>query len=153
MDEILRPDCAHCPLLDDMGGCPDDLSEPGIAGRTRASYTAGERLFQEGETIGGICCLRSGRAALVKGSDGGEWVVAVATPGDVLGVPDILGEERHQNGALAIEDTSVCFIPKPQALSLLQTNPQIMIGIMRKMCERIRSMEQHIERHHRGDSP
>lgn len=68
------------------------------------------------------------------------------TPGDILGMPDILSGDLHQNAALAIEEASICFIPKEEALELLQTNPHIMIRILRKLCERIQSMEKHIDK-------
>jgi len=148
MDDMNSPECVRCPLLDRAieNGCPDNPHEPAISGRTRTVFPAGSRLFEEGKPITGIHCLHSGRAALVKGRDDEDRIVTVITPGDILGMPDILSGDLHQNAALAIEEASICFIPKEEALELLQTNPHIMIRILRKLCERIQSMEKHIDK-------
>lgn len=151
MNGMKSPECVHCPLLDRAieDGCPDNPNKPAISSRTRTDFPAGAQLFEEGKPITGIHCLHAGKAALVKRHEKDDLVVAVVTPGDILGMPDILGGDIHQNGAMAIEDTSICFIPKEEALELLKTAPHIMIRIMRKMCERIQSMEQHIDKQHR----
>ncbi len=151
MNEIKSSECVYCPLLDRAidNECPDAWHKPAITGGTQRSFPAGTQLFEEGKPIAGIHCLRSGRAALVKRREEENLVVAVVTPGDVLGMPDILGGDIHQNGALAIEDSSICFIPKEKALELLTTNPHIMVRIMCKICERIRSMEHYIDKQYR----
>lgn len=155
MNKIKLPDCVDCPLLDKAveNGCPDALHGLAIPGKAHAIFTAGEKIFEEGKPIAGIHCMHSGKVALVKRSAAEEeWIVAVATSGDVLGMPDILSGELHQNGALAVEDTSLCFIPKEEALELIKQNPNIMLRIMRKMCERIRAMEQHIDKNLDGEN-
>jgi len=143
MNGIKPPDCPDCPLLDRAieDRCPDHPDEPTL-GKTCVAFQQGERLFEEGAPIKGIHCLHIGQVALARKRDEEEMlIVAIATPGDVLGMPDILSEENHRNVALALQDTSACFISKEKALDLLKKNPAIMLRIMRKVCERLRSME------------
>jgi CRP-like cAMP-binding protein len=46
---------------------------------------------------------------------------------------------------LAFDDISVCFIPKEAALTLFKENPSIILRIMRKLCERITSIEERMD--------
>jgi CRP-like cAMP-binding protein len=147
MNELDAKDCIGChfftsAIYDEHGDIPD---RPEIAGRLRVEFTAGEELFEEGKPIAGIHCVHSGCVTIVKRAANEELVVAVVSPGDILGVPDIVAGEVHQNGARAIEDITICFIPKAKALELFEKDPGIMLGIMRKVCERIQSMERHAE--------
>lgn len=149
MNEIKLPDCVDCPLLDKTidNGCPDHSHEPAMPGRTCMVFPQGAHLFEEGAPIKGIHCLHSGQVALAKKQSEEEmWIVAVATPGEVLGMPDILSEKTHRSGALALQDSSACFIPKEEALELFKKNPPIMLQIMRRIIDRIRWMEEHIEK-------
>lgn len=154
MNKIKQLECANCPLLDETieNGCPADTPESGTSGKVCMEFPQGEPIFEEGAPIDGIHCLHAGQVALAKKCDEEEmWVVAMAMPGDVLGMPDILGEETHRNSAVAIQDSSTCFIPRTEALELLKRNPEIMLRILRQVCARIQSMEQRAEKN-RGES-
>lgn len=137
--------CTDCPLLNKPleNGCPADSSESACCDRIRQIFSAGELIFEENDLVTGIYCVQAGKAALIKQAEEGEWAVAVVTPGDVLGMPDIINEGFYHNGALALENTSLCFIPKEKAQEIFRKDPSIMLRIMRRICARIASMEQH----------
>ena len=147
MDEKKSPNSVTCPILDRTiaSGCPEHPDQPATPNRVCIAFLRGDQLFEEGTPIEGVHCLHSGRAVLVKRSEMEERVVAVVPPGHVLGVPDILAGDHYQNGALALDDISVCFIPKEAALALFKQNPSIILRIMRKLCERITSIEEHMD--------
>ena len=104
---------------------------------------AGDKVVEQGERIDGIYCIHSGSVALVKQRDDRRMIISVVKTGDLLGMPEMLSADTHPNGAVALEDTSACFIPKEIATELLKRNPVIMVRIMARVCERLRSMEQH----------
>ncbi len=106
-------------------------------------FPEGERLFEEGAPIEGLHCLQSGRVVLSRRQEKQICILAVAPAGDVLGMPDILREETYRSRAMTLQETVVCFIPREEALRLFRTNPAIMVRIMRKVCDRIVSMERY----------
>jgi CRP/FNR family transcriptional regulator len=139
MNTINPMDCDDCPFLDRAVAARSPGEPAPIPGMRRLAYSAGELVFREGDAIEGIHCIHTGLVGLVKNN--GELVVAAVPSRDLLGVPDIVTGDRHQNGALALEDTSLCFIPKGEALRILRRQPAILVDVMRRLCDRIRAME------------
>ncbi len=147
MSDSRHPDCVECPFLSRTVGhdCPDDREGTSIPGRIDCDFEAGGSVFSQGDSIAGVYCVRSGSIVLTGTSGPEELTIAMVTPGDVVGMPEILGGNTHRNGATAREPTSTCFIPRENALELLRKDPSIMLRIMRRICERLRLMEDRVE--------
>lgn len=142
--------CAKCALLDATmeHGCPDNPDAPVAPGRVQTFFPLGQHIYQEGEELRGVYCMNGGQAALVKqDGNGTELIVAVISPGDVLGMPDMLEGSIYRTSAVALRDSMACFIPVEEMRALVRNNPAIMVRLLQQICQRIHTLEQKIEEH------
>ena len=85
----------------------------------KTSYTVkkGETIFDEGDSLNGIYCIKDGVCKLSKLSDNGkDQIVKLVKKGELLGQRSLISEESTNLSAIAIEDMQVCFIPKQEIL-------------------------------------
>lgn len=101
----------------------DEIAEVDSS-KTCNSYKRGQVIFHEGNRINGIYCVNKGKIKLFQiGNEGKEQIIRFAKEGDIIGYRSLLSEEALSASAAAIEDSSVCFIPKSQLLKLIANNP------------------------------
>ena len=100
------------------------------------SIKKGGSLFEEGEKLNGVFCVRKGVSKLSKMSDNGkDTIVKIATRGEVLGQRSVITEEKMNLSAVAINDMEVCYIPKKHLLDSLNTNPRFAKEILLQMAK------------------
>ena len=88
------------------------------------SIKKGEAIFEEGEKLNGVFCVRNGVSKLSKMSDNGkDTIIKIATRGEVLGQRSVITEEKTNLSAVAVNDMEVCFIPKIHLLESINENP------------------------------
>ena len=98
------------------------------------SIKKGDSLFEEGEKLNGVYCVRSGVSKLSKMSDNGkDTIVKIATRGEVLGQRSVISDEKTNLSAVAINDMEVCFIPKVHLIDSIHTNPHFAKAILLQM--------------------
>lgn len=91
--------------------------------KTERKIKKGEVLFKEGETLRGVFCVRSGASKLSKlQEDGNDQLIKIASSGEVLGKRSLITDEKANLRATALEDMEVCFIPKDEVASSIETN-------------------------------
>lgn len=96
----------------------------------------GDSLFEEGEKLKGVYCVRSGVSKLSKMSDNGkDTIIKIATRGEVLGQRSVISEEKTNLSAVAINDMEVCFIPKVHLIDSINTNPHFAKAILLQMAQ------------------
>ncbi len=94
----------------------------------------GEPLFEEGERLKGVYCVRSGTSKLSKLSDNGrDQIVKLATKGEVLGQRSVIADGHTNLTATALEDMEVCFIPKSSISDPLRNNPVYVNAVLKQM--------------------
>ena len=94
----------------------------------------GETLFNEGEKLNGIFCVRDGVTKVSKlSSNGKDQIIKLATKGEVLGQSSIISEEASKLKATAINDMHVCFIPKEKITNPLKANPKFTMSVLKSM--------------------
>ncbi|MAM30608.1 MAG: Crp/Fnr family transcriptional regulator [Flavobacteriaceae bacterium] len=99
----------------------------------------GEVIFNEGERLGGVFCVRNGVSKLSKMSDNGrDQIVKLATKGEVLGHRSVISSEATNLSATALEDMEVCFIPKTHIEEPLQTNPVFTNAVLKHMAQELK---------------
>ena len=103
----------------------------------KTSYTIkkGEPIFNEGDTLNGIYCIKDGVCKLSKLSDNGkDQIVKLVKKGELLGQRSLISEESTNLSAIAIEDMQVCFIPKQEILQFFNENNQFSLDMMKSVC-------------------
>ena len=77
----------------------------------KESYTIkkGEVIFEEGDTINGIYCIKDGVCKMSKlSANGKDHIVKLISKGELLGQRSIISDEPVNLSAVALEDMEVC---------------------------------------------
>ncbi|QWX83978.1 Crp/Fnr family transcriptional regulator [Cellulophaga sp. HaHaR_3_176] len=102
----------------------------------------GEPIFQEGEKLNGVFCVREGISKLSKlSANGKDQIVKLATKGQVLGQRSVIAEETSNLSAVAVNDMEVCFIPKDGIMTTLNTNPNFAVEVLRHMAHDLKEAD------------
>lgn len=102
----------------------------------------GEVIFEEGEKLGGIYCVRNGVSKLAKLSPNGkDQIVKLASKGEVLGQRSVVAEEQSNLSATAVNDMEVCFVPKEVIMGSLHHNPDFTYEVLRHMAHDLREAD------------
>ncbi|ATP55606.1 Crp/Fnr family transcriptional regulator [Pedobacter ginsengisoli] len=97
-------------------------------------YRKGETVFKEGMVPSGIYYIHSGKVKKYKkGATEKEQIIYVANRGELIGYHAVLSEERYQDSAAVLEDSSISFIPKEDFLEVLQRSPQFAISLLKAL--------------------
>ncbi len=106
------------------------------------SIKKGEVIFEEGEKLNGVYCVRGGVTKLAKLSPNGkDQIVKLASKGEVLGQRSVVAEENSNLSATAVSDMEVCFIPKEAIVSTLHKNPDFTYEVLRHMAHDLREAD------------
>jgi len=98
------------------------------------SVKKGDTIFNEGERLNGVFCVRNGVSKLSKMSDNGkDTIVKIATKGEVLGQRSVITEEKTNLSAVALNDMEVCYIPKTHLTESINNNPHFTKAILLHM--------------------
>ena len=103
----------------------------------KTSYTIkkGEPLFEEGETVNGVFCVKEGVCKMTKlSTNGKDHIVRLAKPGELLGQRSMISDEAANLSAIALEDMEVCFIPKAEVMGFFNANNQFSMNMMKSIC-------------------
>ena len=99
-------------------------------------------LFEEGEHLNGVYCVRSGIAKLSKLSNNGrDQIVKFVSNGEVLGQRSIIAKEASNLSAVAVNDLSVCFIPKNYIIDNLENNPKFSYEFLKEMAHDLKEAD------------
>ncbi|WP_339838703.1 Crp/Fnr family transcriptional regulator [uncultured Flavobacterium sp.] len=113
----------------------------------KTSYTIkkGEPIFEEGDTVNGVYCVKEGVCKMTKLSDNGkDQIVKLAKPGELLGQRSLISEEAVNLSAIALEDMEVCFIPKSEIMGFFNENNQFSMNVMKTICEDLKDADDHM---------
>ncbi len=113
--------------------------------KTCATYQKGEFLFMENSLPLGVFCVNSGKIKIATtGFDGKEQILRLSKGGDVVGYRALVAGERYMSSAIALEDSSVCFIPRDYFMELMMTNPKLCFEVVKKVSNDLKLSEEHI---------
>lgn len=102
----------------------------------------GEPLFEEGDKLNGVFCVRAGVSKLSKLSENGkDQIVKLASKGQVIGQRSVIAEEYSNLSAVAVSDMEVCFIPKESITTTLQKNPNFTLEVLRHMAHDLKEAD------------
>ncbi len=113
----------------------------------KTSYTIkkGEPIFEEGESVNGIYCVKDGVCKLSKlSANGKDQIVKLIKAGELLGQRSMISDEPANLSAVALEDMEVCFIPKSEVLGFFNSNNQFSMNLMRNICGDLKEADDHM---------
>lgn len=103
--------------------------------KTSKTIKKGELIFEEGETVNGVFCVKKGVCKMTKLSPNGkDQIVKLAKKGELLGQRSLISDEPANLSAIALEDMQVCFIPKSEILGFFSSNNQFSMNVMKTIC-------------------
>lgn len=113
----------------------------------KTSYTIkkGENIFEEGESVNGIYCVKNGVCKLSKlSANGKDQIVKLVKPGELLGQRSMISDEPANLSAVALEDMEICFIPKSEVLNMFDKNNQFSMNLMKVICGDLKDASDHV---------
>lgn len=114
-----------------------------ISGCKTSKYIKkGELIFEEGDTLNGVFCIKDGICKLSKlSANGRDQIVKLVIKGDLLGQRSLLGDESANLSAVALNDMEVCFIPKAEIITDLQKNSNFSMDVLQQMAHDLKSSD------------
>ncbi|WP_276389386.1 Crp/Fnr family transcriptional regulator [Eudoraea chungangensis] len=102
----------------------------------------GEAIFEEGDKLNGVFCVRDGVSKLSKlSSNGKDQIVKLASKGEVMGQRSVISEESANLSAVAVNDMQLCYIPKEVIVDSLHKNPDFTLEVLRHMANDLREAD------------
>lgn len=110
--------------------------------KTGKFYKKGQIIFEEGEVLNGVYCVKSGVCKLTKLSENGkDQVVKLVVKGDLLGKRSLVSDQKTNLSAVALNDMEMCFIPKSEIIDDLSKNPKFTMDVLREMANDLRESD------------
>lgn len=95
----------------------------------------GDAIFEEGESVNGVFCVKEGVCKMTKLSPNGKYqIVKLAKKGELLGQRSLISDEPANLSAVALEDMEICFIPKSEVIQFFNKNNQFSMNVMKTIC-------------------
>ena len=113
--------------------------------KTEKIIKKGEVIFEEGETLNGVYCIKDGICKLSKLSENGkDQIVKIIVKGDLLGQRSLVTDESSNLQATALNDMEVCFIPKSEILEDLEKNVNFSFDLLKQMAQDLKDSDNSI---------
>jgi CRP/FNR family transcriptional regulator, polysaccharide utilization system transcription regulator len=135
-------ECTHkCSSL--LNYCSDEQLQFISDRKSTCFYKKGQAIFHEGGIPSGLYFIYEGKIKVVKVmSDGKEQIIRLGKPSDTLGYRALLAGSRYSASAVAIEDSTVCYIPKDYFNKVVSDNPKIGNELIRMLSVSLGEAEQ-----------
>ncbi|WP_166386973.1 MULTISPECIES: Crp/Fnr family transcriptional regulator [unclassified Polaribacter] len=110
--------------------------------KTSKVIKKGEAIFEEGERLKGVFCIKDGVCKVSKMSENGRnQIISLVTKGDLLGERSLISDEVSNLKAVALNDMEVCFIPKEEILKDLSKNPNFTMNVLKDMAQTLKQAD------------
>ena len=97
-----------------------------IADRKVRIIKKGQVIYYEGDDVVGIYLVLAGKVKTVKMSmDGREFLTGIYSMDEYFGIPSLISHEPYSESAEALEDATVCLLPKDMVEELLNKYPDV----------------------------
>ncbi|TYB77258.1 Crp/Fnr family transcriptional regulator [Bizionia myxarmorum] len=119
----------------------DELKDV-VSCKTTRFYKKGDVIFDEGESLHGVYCVRSGVCKLTKlSANGKDHTVKLLGKGELLGQRSVISDERTNLSAIALNDIELCFVPKEQIMTPLHQNHNFSFDVLQQLAKDLRNAE------------
>lgn len=113
--------------------------------KTSFTIKKGDPIFEEGESVNGIYCIKDGVCKLSKlSANGKDQIVKLVKPGELLGQRSMISDEPANLSAVALEEMEVCFIPRTEVLHFFNNNNQFSMNVMKTICGDLKESDDHM---------
>lgn len=110
--------------------------------KTSRSIKKGELIFNEGENVNGVYCVKDGVCKLTKlSANGRDQIVKLVIKGNLLGQRSLVSDEVTNLSATALNDMEVCFIPKHEIIRDLQENSNFSMDVLQSMAKDLKDAD------------
>lgn len=110
-----------------------------------SSYKKGQYIFSENGYPQGLYCINHGKVKLATaGLNGKEQILRLLKDGDVVGYRSLISSDRYHCSAIAIEDCSVCFIPREKFFELVKENPKVNLELLKLLSNNLKQAEEQV---------
>jgi CRP/FNR family transcriptional regulator len=108
-------------------------------------YKKGQLIFFEGNKPQGLFCISQGKVKVFQtGIDGKEQILRLAKEGNILGYRALISGGSYSASAMAMEDSSVCMVPKRTFFELVQANSELSTRLMQLLSHDLKEAEHRI---------
>ena len=109
-------------------------------------HAEGDQIFAKGDPGNSMMAVLKGRVMISTPSpDGRQVVLTVMREGDVFGEIALLDGKERTADASAMSACELLVVPRRSVLSLLERRPDLCIGLMVVLCERLRRTNEQVE--------
>jgi CRP-like cAMP-binding protein len=103
-------------------------------------------LFAEGDSCDGLLIVQSGAVKLMKLAESGrEQVLAVERAGSTVAELPLFDGGNFPAAAVAVEDSTLLFLPKREFIELCRSNSEVAIAVIRTLASRFRYLTSLVE--------
>ncbi len=104
-----------------------------------------EIIYSEGNYPKGIYFLSKGKIKTYRTNDQGkEFITELYKEGDFFGYPALLEDNKYTDSAMALEDSTVCLIPKEDFFGLLYKNADVSRKFIKMMSNNLKEKEEQL---------
>ncbi len=102
------------------------------------TYKRGSIIYQEGHRMKGFFCVQKGIIKIYKtGLDGKEQIIRFAQAGDIIGYRSVISNEPACTTSEVLENCVVCHIPAEILFTLVRTNGNFAVELMKLTCKEL----------------
>ena len=110
--------------------------------KTSRVIKKGEVIFEEGESLNGVFCIKDGVCKLTKlSANGKDQIIKLVEKGQILGQRSLISDERTNLRATALNDMELCFIPKADLMNDLKKNNNFTMDMLKVMADDLREAD------------
>ena len=109
-------------------------------------FNKGHLIFQEEDKGDGFYIVSTGKIKVFKLSvEGKEQILHIYGPGHTFGEVPVFEGKNFPASAMAIEDTSILFLPRDKFVNLITTTPALSMNMLADLSKRLRAFTIQIE--------
>lgn len=110
--------------------------------RLVCNFKPGQYIFHAGNTPLGLFTISSGTVKIESVSTSGNaHTLRLMGEGANLGYRSLFANEPYQASAIAVEDCTLCFLPRLEAMKILSCHPEVMLRLLENMSKDLRLAE------------
>lgn len=141
------PSCANCGSRVTSTFASLTMNEADQVTETKACspYGRGAVIFGYGQYPRGVYCIHSGHVKLTRPTpDGREQILRLAGAGDLVGYASMIAGEPYTLNCVAVEETTICFVPSDLILSIVRENTHLALRVMQDLSHELEDAERRV---------